>query len=175
VTADGFVVRTFRWQDWSLSEPEAAKEARRQTVSLVVPARGEAATVGDVVSRVPAGLARPLAGEWAFRRSLFETLSVSTGYAVEMTALIDTWRWLGADAVARVQLGRRTHRRRVLHDLAAMATQILAATWSRATDQPPADTVLLRQHVLVDGAPVARAAGLIVRASAREVPILTDW
>jgi glucosyl-3-phosphoglycerate synthase len=292
VRDDGFAGRTYRWQDWSLSELTAAKEAAHQTVSLVVPARNEAATVGDVVSRVRAALvdsvslldeivvidsdseddtytiaedagalvyrsrdirpdlgsqpgkgeamwksifvtrgdlivfmdadlvdwdthfvpgllgplltapqialvkgfyerpfvdgdrvsayeggrvtelvarpliallfpelaelAQPLAGEWAVRRSLFETLSVPTGYAVELTALIDTWRSLGAGAIGQVQLGRRTHRHQALRDLAAMATQVMAAGWSRASEKPPAEDVLLHQHVLVDGVPVER-------------------
>jgi glucosyl-3-phosphoglycerate synthase len=42
--------RTHHWQDWSMTELLAAKARCR--VSLVVPARNEAATVGDVVSRV---------------------------------------------------------------------------------------------------------------------------
>ena len=43
-------IKTFHWHDWTL---ESLLEARRGTsVSLVVPARNEAATVGDVVSRV---------------------------------------------------------------------------------------------------------------------------
>jgi glucosyl-3-phosphoglycerate synthase len=288
----GPAVRTCRWQDWSLSDLIAAKEAGRQAVSLVVPARNEGATVGDVVSRVRAalvdsvslldeivvidsdseddtftvaadagavvyrsrdirpdlgshpgkgeamwkslfvtrgdlivfmdadlidwdthfvpgllgplltgpqtalvkgfyerpfvdgdrvsayeggrvtelvarpliamlfpdlaGLVQPLAGEWAVRRSLFETLSVPTGYGVELAALIDTSRSLGAGAVAQVHLGRRTHRHQALRDLAAMATQVLAVAWSRATGSQPADTLLLRQHVFVGGAPVER-------------------
>ena len=288
-----FALRTHRWQDWSLSDLVSAKEAGHRTVSLVVPARNEAATVGDVVSRVRtalvdsvalldeivvidsdseddtfavaedagaivyrsrdirpdlgsqpgkgeamwkslfvtrgdlivfmdadlidwdthfvpgllgplltaprialvkgfyerpfvegdrvsayeggrvtelvarpliamlfpelAGLVQPLAGEWAVRRSLFETLPVPTGYGVELAALIDTSRSLGTGAIAQVQLGRRTHRHQSLRDLAAMATQVLAVAWSRATDTPSADTVLLRQHVLDDGAPVERA------------------
>ena len=41
-------------------------------------------------------LVHPLAGEWAVRRDLFERLSVPTGYAVELAALIDTVRLLGA-------------------------------------------------------------------------------
>jgi glucosyl-3-phosphoglycerate synthase len=41
---------THHWQDWSLEQLLAAKDGR--AVSLVVPARNEAATVGDVVSRV---------------------------------------------------------------------------------------------------------------------------
>jgi glucosyl-3-phosphoglycerate synthase len=41
---------THHWDDWSLAELADAKAGR--TVSLVVPARNEAATVGDVVTRV---------------------------------------------------------------------------------------------------------------------------
>ena len=45
---------TFHWSDWALPDLVAAKAGRR--VSLVVPARNEAATVGDVVSQVRAAL-----------------------------------------------------------------------------------------------------------------------
>jgi len=41
---------THHWDDWTLDDLLAAKDAT--TVSLVVPARNEAATVGDVVTRV---------------------------------------------------------------------------------------------------------------------------
>jgi len=279
---DGTGPRTHRWQEWSLAELLTAKEATGQTVSLVVPARNEAATVGAVVGRVRAALmdtvslldeivvidsdseddtfavaedagavayrscdirpdlgsrpgkgeamwkslfvtrgdllvfmdadlidwdthfvpgllgplltapeialvkgfyerpyldegavsaheggrvtelvarpliallfpelawlVQPLAGEWAVRRSLFETLSVPTGYAVEVAALIDTARSLGAGAIAQVDLGLRTHHHQSLRDLGAMATQVMAAAWSRATGKPPGDTVMLRQH-----------------------------
>ena len=37
-----------------------------------------------------AWLVQPLAGEWSVRRDLFSRLSVPTGYAVELAALIDT-------------------------------------------------------------------------------------
>ena len=67
-------------------------------------------------------LVQPLAGEWAVRRDLFERLSVPTGYAVELAALIDTLRLLGADAIAQVDLGRRLHRHQALRDLGAMAS-----------------------------------------------------
>ena len=62
-------------------------------------------------------LVQPLAGEWAVRRDLFERLSVPTGYAVELAALIDTLRLLGPDAIAQVDLGRRAHRHQALRDL----------------------------------------------------------
>ena len=288
----GFGPRTHRWQEWSLADLLAAKQASGQTVSLVVPARDEAATVGAVVSRVRtalvetvalldeivvidsdsaddtfavaedagavayrsrdirpdlgshpgkgeamwkslfvtrgdlivfmdadlidwdthfvpgllgplltepavalvkgfyerpfldgdaasaqdggrvtelvarplialhfpelAGLVQPLAGEWAVRRSLFETLSVPTGYAVELAALVDTARALGADAIAQVHLGRRSHRHQSLRDLGAMAAQVMAAGLARATGKPAADAVVLRQSYLAGGVPTER-------------------
>ena len=110
-----------------------------------------------------AGLVQPLAGEWAVRRSLFASLAVPTGYAVETTALIDTVRALGVDAIAQVDLGRRAHRHQALRDLGAMATQIVAAVLERsgvATGSASGDhaTVALRQYHPVDGhiAPVTR-------------------
>jgi glucosyl-3-phosphoglycerate synthase len=47
---------TYRWQDWELEELLARKRETGLTTSLVVPARNEAATVGDVVSRVRTAL-----------------------------------------------------------------------------------------------------------------------
>jgi glucosyl-3-phosphoglycerate synthase len=90
-------------------------------------------------------LLQPLAGEWGVRRSLFAQLSVPTGYAVELAALIDTQRLLGTDAIAQVDLGRRAHRHQALGDLGAMATQILAASRRRSTGTS-VDRVGLDQH-----------------------------
>ena len=104
-----------------------------------------------------AGLVQPLAGEWAVRRSLFASLNVPTGYAVETAALIDTARALGVDAIAQVDLGRRAHRHQALRDLGAMATQIVATAVARlgiSVDDP----VSLRQYHPVAGqiAPLTR-------------------
>ena len=105
-----------------------------------------------------AGLVQPLAGEWAVRRSLFASLAVPTGYAVETTALIDTLRTLGVDAIAQVDLGRRAHRHQALRDLGAMATQIVAAVVERAGVDRSDSSVSLRQYHPVDGqvAPLTR-------------------
>ena len=51
-TDDWFARRTHRWQDWTLAELIEAKRATGTRVSLVVPARNEAATVGAVVTRL---------------------------------------------------------------------------------------------------------------------------
>jgi len=91
-----------------------------------------------------AGLHQPLAGEWAVRRALFESLQVPHEYAVELAALVDTERARGLDAIAQVDLGVRAHRHQSLHDLSGMATQILAAALARTgagpavAERPPA-------------------------------------
>jgi glucosyl-3-phosphoglycerate synthase len=104
------------------------------------------------------GVRQPLAGEWAVRRSLFESLSVPTGYAVEIAALIDTFRTLGLEALAQVDLGRRAHRHQALRDLGAMATQVMAATESRWAGRPPRDAVmLLDREVPLGERPPARS------------------
>lgn len=92
-----------------------------------------------------AGLVQPLAGEWAVRREHFARLSVPTGYAVEIASLIDTWRTVGLDAIAQVDLGRRSHAHQPLLDLGAMATQILTAAWARSSHSHHADVIALQQ------------------------------
>jgi len=117
-----------------------------------------------------AGLVQPLAGEWAVRRSLFASLNVPTGYAVETTALIDTARSLGVDAIAQVDLGRRAHRHQSLRDLGAMSTQIVAAAIARlgiSTGSPTgAPVIALRQYHPVDG----RIGPLVGEVATRERP-----
>ena len=105
-----------------------------------------------------AGLHQPLAGEWAVRRSLFETLHVPTGYAVELAALVDTVRAHGLDAIAQVDLGTRAHRHQALRDLSGMATQILAAVaragagvWRPRAERPPAVTASTRRRASSEG------------------------
>lgn len=74
---------------------------------------------------------QPLAGEWAVRRAHFERLSVPVGYGIEIATLIDTADLAGVDAVAQVDLGQRGHRHQNLHDLGAMAYELLAVAERR--------------------------------------------
>jgi glucosyl-3-phosphoglycerate synthase len=83
-------------------------------------------------------LVQPLAGEWAVRRSHLASLSVPTGYAVELAALVDTAVAHGPAAIAQVDLGARAHGHQPLLDLGAMAVQILAAALRRDPSQAPA-------------------------------------
>ena len=73
-----------------------------------------------------AEVVQPLAGEWAIRRSAFESFSVPVGYGVELSTLVDILSAYGLNSIAQVDLGRRAHRHQSLHDLTAMATEILA-------------------------------------------------
>lgn len=103
-----------------------------------------------------ADVVQPLAGEWAARRSLMESLSIPVGYGVELATLMDTAATYGLDAVAQVDLGSRAHRHQANHDLALMAAELLVVAERRRSG--PAglgDQVLLRQFVRAqDGQPV---------------------
>jgi glucosyl-3-phosphoglycerate synthase len=117
-----------------------------------------------------AWLVQPLAGEWAIRRDLFSRLSVPCGYAVELAALVDTAAQRGVEAIAQVDLGRRDHRHRDLHDLGAMATQILSAMLTRQ-GRAPIDGAELIQYLPTAGPsePASRHVVLAERPPAREV------
>jgi hypothetical protein len=54
-----------------------------------------------------------------------ESLPFPCGYGVEFGLLIDTYRSLGLDAMAQVDLSRRKHRNQDLHKLGRMAIEIL--------------------------------------------------
>lgn len=88
VSSDWFARRTHAWRDWSLTDLVAAKAAQVTSVSLVVPARNEAATVGDVVTRL--------------RSALMETVSlVDEVVVIDSDSCDDTFA-IAADAGAVV-------------------------------------------------------------------------
>nr|MCH9737289.1 glucosyl-3-phosphoglycerate synthase [Actinomycetes bacterium] len=72
-------------------------------------------------------MVQPLAGEWAIRGNVFSSLSIPTGYGVEISTLLDVHARYGVRAIAQVDLGRRAHRHQNIHDLGAMAVEVLAA------------------------------------------------
>jgi glucosyl-3-phosphoglycerate synthase len=95
-----------------------------------------------------ANVVQPLAGEWAARRDLMESLPIPVGYGVELATLMDTVARHGLDALAQVDLGSRAHKHQANHDLAVMAAELLAAAERRR----PADRQLeprgeLRQFI----------------------------
>lgn len=72
-----------------------------------------------------AGLAQPLAGEYAGRRSALEQVPFVQGWGVELALLIDIADRFGTGAIAQVDLGARVHSHQTLAALGRMASEIL--------------------------------------------------
>ena len=86
-----------------------------------------------------AGVVQPLAGEWAARRDLMESLPIPVGYGIELAVLIDTAREHGLEAIAQVDLGSRGHKHQASHDLAVMAAELLLVAERRRRPLPAAE------------------------------------
>ncbi len=105
------------------------------------------------------GVVQPLAGEWAARRGLMESLSIPVAYGIELAVLIDTARDHGLAAIAQVDLGRRGHKHQASHDLAVMAAELLLVAERRQPRQQrdespsryPENPIYLRQFMRVNG------------------------
>jgi glucosyl-3-phosphoglycerate synthase len=81
------------------------------------------------------GLVQPLAGEICIRRSLFERLSIPTGYGLEIGMLLDIHRLAGLDAIAQVDLGERRHRHHPDRALGRMASAVVQAALERLAEE----------------------------------------
>lgn len=84
-----------------------------------------------------AGLAQPLSGEYAMRRTAAESLPFPTGYGVEIGLLIDVYRLWGMDAIAQVDLESRMHRNRPLEELGRTAFEVMRAALARSHPNAP--------------------------------------
>ena len=110
---------------------------------------------------------QPLSGEWAIRRHLMAELDVPVGYGVELAVLIDTLMARGRDAIAQVDLGRRTHRHQEIRRLGVMAAELLAVADARAPlARPVFAGALLQVH---GGRPVERPVPTGTRPAAASV------
>jgi glucosyl-3-phosphoglycerate synthase len=87
---------------------------------------------------------QPLAGEYAGRRSLLETVPFVEGWGVEIGLLIDLAERFGVEALDQRDLGVREHRNRPLDQLAPQAMAVLLTVLRRAG--VPADRL---DHALV--------------------------
>ena len=79
-----------------------------------------------------AGFVQPLAGEYAGRRALLETVPFVEGWGVEIGLLIDLVANFGIDALTQVDLDVREHRNRPLEELGPQAMAILVTGLRRA-------------------------------------------
>ena len=81
------------------------------------------------------GLIQPLAGEYAGRRSLLESIPFFTGYAVEIGHLIDALDRVGLSGLGQVDLERRVHRNQDIEGLSRMSFVILQAVMRRLEER----------------------------------------
>jgi nucleotide-binding universal stress UspA family protein len=81
------------------------------------------------------GMIQPLAGEYAGRRALLESIPFFTGYAVEIGHLIDATEKVGIEGLGQVDLERRVHRNQELEGLSRMSFVILQAVMKRLEER----------------------------------------
>jgi glucosyl-3-phosphoglycerate synthase len=101
---------------------------------------GEGGRVTELVARpllerffpALAGIAQPLAGEFALRREVLADIALDDGYAVDIALLIDVYERFGREAIIEVDLGERVHRNRPLHELRPHSRAVLDAVLTRA-------------------------------------------
>jgi glucosyl-3-phosphoglycerate synthase len=77
------------------------------------------------------GVLQPLAGEYAARRDLLETLPFRCGFGVDLGLLLDAYRAVGLDGLAQVDLHRRWHRHSDLPSLGRMAAEVMHTALAR--------------------------------------------
>ena len=102
------------------------------------------------------GFIQPLAGEFAARRSLLETIPFPVGYGVEAAHLVDLHAHHGLSIFAQTDLGRRRHRHRGNDELGRMACAILLVLERRlhlwGCRPEPETGCMIRQFVRDNGA-----------------------
>lgn len=79
-----------------------------------------------------ADVVQPLAGEYAGRRRVLESVPFVEGWGVEFGLLVDIVARYGRDSIAQVDLGVRAHRNRSLDELGPQALAILVTALRRA-------------------------------------------
>ena len=90
-----------------------------------------------------AGIVQPLSGEYGGRRRVLEQVPFVEAYGVDIAMLIDIVTAFGIDAVAQVDLGKRIHRNRPLHELSPMAAQVMQAALHRIAPGLAAERAVL--------------------------------
>jgi len=102
--------------------------------------RGQGGRVTELVARplislyfpALAAVVQPLAGEYAGRREVLESVPFVQSYGVDLGLLIDVVDRIGLASVAQVDLGVRVHRNRPLDELGPQAMAVTHTALSRA-------------------------------------------
>jgi len=90
------------------------------------------------------GFEQPLAGEYAARREVAESLPFVRGYGVDIGLLIDVAERFGPDVMAQVDLDTRVDRNRPLDELSPQAMAIIQTVLRRAGSRLSSTTAVLR-------------------------------
>ncbi len=124
-----------------------------------------------------AGFVQPLAGEYAGRREVLESIPFVVNYGVEIGHLIDLLELRGLDALAQVDLGHRVHRHQSTQALGRMSGQIMQTLFDRlerydrlVTAVPPA-TILAQFQRGASAAGVERELVLTDLTSPQRPPL----
>jgi glucosyl-3-phosphoglycerate synthase len=116
------------------------------------------------------GVAQPLAGESASRRSVLEQLPFVHGYGVELGLLVDVASRHGVAALAQVDLGVREHRNRPVGELSAMSLAVLQAGLSRAGMLARTSATLVRPGTCPEVVTLAECPPLVAVPAYRRHP-----
>jgi glucosyl-3-phosphoglycerate synthase len=92
-----------------------------------------------------AGFVQPLAGEYAARREVAESLPFVRGYGVDIGLLIDVAERFGRDTMAQVDLDIRVDRNRPLDELSPQAMAIIQTVLRRAGSRLSSTTAVLNR------------------------------
>jgi glucosyl-3-phosphoglycerate synthase len=131
-----------------------------------------------------AGFSQPLAGEFAARRGLLDSIPFVAGYGVEIGVLIDALRACGLDALAECQLGTRHNRHQPLRTLGEMAYAVLVAVENRREGRSgaaagrylrPWDDNSVSQVPVAERPPLNSLAASPGRALSGAAPALQRW
>jgi glucosyl-3-phosphoglycerate synthase len=169
--------------DRSLSLVKGAFERPLDTGASYLPHEGGRVT--ELMARpllnfhIPllAAFAQPLAGEFAARRELLESISFPVGYGVEIAILVDALRTQGLDALAECNLGSRQNRHQPLRKLGEMAYAVLAAMENRlpagalGENEPTGRYRRPWQDGMVVDVPVSERPSLVARRAQRRAEL----
>lgn len=101
-----------------------------------------------------AGFRQPLAGEFAGRRELLESVPWATGYAAEIAMLIDVWEAVGEEGMVQVDIGERRQPHQPLRALGDMAHTVLGAVCMRLAREGRLEMAAVPEHDIVERPPL---------------------
>lgn len=98
-----------------------------------------------------AGVIEPLAGEYAMRATVANSLEFAGGYGVDLGLLLDVYRRRGPSAIGQVELGVRFGRRHGTDRIRLMAAEVLQAALHRLPESIPEHQPVLQWFTRAEG------------------------